>query len=122
MAININPNIQANQNVASVFNAKNRVKDLAAEKKLLDAPLVVPQSQEVVKADEATLLQLDADRHQHQHQQQQQQQQQADSNEAGASRDAPDRHTKQALTAYRDVGLAEKRSEIQALVGVDIYV
>jgi hypothetical protein len=127
LAVNFNSNIPANQTVATVFNPKDRIKDVTADKKLAEdqklQPKKLPEG-EVKAADEATLARLDAER-----------QAAADDNSSNGNSNSnsnndkghdglekPDPYTKKALTAYRDVGLAEKRSEIQSLVGVDVYI
>ncbi len=119
MAVNINSNIPPRQNVASVFNPKTGVDALAPERKQLEAPgTAVPKTarSEQVKADPATILTLDEERNKAANAPGN-----IDSIE-GSKLDAPDRNAQKALTAYRDVGLADKRSEIQALVGVDLFV
>ncbi|MFT5164263.1 MAG: hypothetical protein ACI9FJ_002864, partial [Alteromonadaceae bacterium] len=37
MAVNLNPSVAANQNVATVFNPKGGVKEVAPDKKVLEA-------------------------------------------------------------------------------------
>lgn len=122
MAININSNLIADQSVASVFNQKTGIRDVIAEKKLLDDPgRAVPEvaGGGEVRADEATLLSLDAER---ENQGEGQNGGNRDGNSGNASLDTPDRNTQKALTAYRNVALADRRSEIASLVGVDIFV
>jgi hypothetical protein len=88
------------------------LKVVAPDKKVLEAPgTAVPKTQrpEKVKADAATITSLDEDR-------------EKASQAATKDLQTPNRNSQKALTAYRDIELADKRSEIQSLVGVNLFV
>lgn len=109
MAVNLNSSLPTNHGVATVFNPKAGLKLPGGEKRPVDLPVknVEPTTKAPqVKADREAIKLLDEDRQkQEKH-----------------NLDSPDRATKQALTAYRDVANADKREEIQSLVGVDLFV
>jgi hypothetical protein len=109
LAVNLNSSVPSNHGVATVFNAKAGLTIPGGEKRPVDLPVnkVEPTTNTPqVRADSQAIKILDEDR----------QKQEKD------NLDAPNRATKLALTAYRDVAKADKREEIQSLVGVDLFV
>ena len=109
MAVNLNSGIQSNQNVTSIFNPQTRLKDVASDKRDLEtlvSPVNKAEKSVPVKQDAEAIARLDAQRNKN----------------AQTNLDNPDRRTRQALNAYRDVAQSDKREEIQSLVGVDFFV
>ena len=70
----------------------------------------------VIKADENAILALDREH------QQQQNSQNPSPGENKTIKDSPDRESIKAISAYQNVAQADKKEQISALVGVDIYV
>jgi hypothetical protein len=109
LAVNLNSSLPANHGVATVFNPKAGLKIPGGENRPVDLPVknVEPATNTPqVKADREAIKFLDEDRQ----------------NKEKHNLDSPDRATKEALTAYRDVASTDKREEIQSLVGVDLFV
>lgn len=109
MAVTLNSSVAVDHQIRGVVNPKDGLKDTALEKRSVE----LPQSKvsdvfndPIVNHDAATIELLDADRDK--------------KNQSG--QDSPDSKTAKALTAYRDIANADKRSEIQSLVGVDLHV
>ena len=99
MTLNINSNINASANIATVFNGNEPRR----------APL--PQSERTelpqgrgVRASSEVVAQLDDERR-----------------EQNSTRFASDRRNQQAIDAYQNEANQQRRSEVQALLGVDLY-
>lgn len=112
MAVNLNSNAAAYQNVAQVFNSNTRVNDAARQKTpQLPAPEQtsqnLPQPQKV-KTDQKVVQALDAQRDQDERHR--------------TTFDNPNRTTAKALNAYNSVANADRKEEIHSLLGVDLYV
>lgn len=114
MAVNFTTNLPTTRNVGTVINPQGGVNEVARQKvqeqnqNLQEQKVQELQHTQVIRSDDKVIEALDLQRQQEDRQR--------------TTLDSPDRPTKKALNAYNSVANADKKEQLQSLLGVDLYV